>query len=302
VWTYPLQDTDPPLKAVYSTPVVLGDRVYVADYEGSILALNVADGRPVTGWEPPQVNGRFVGTPVLDANGRLILVTDAGDVQLLDLATGSLSAPIATIDGRVWSSPVLSGDTLYVASIDRRLQAISIPDGAVEWEDTDSPIAGDLALGAGSLLVGGFDQRVRAFDLGTAGQERWSFDSNTWFWARPLVVDGTVYVVDVDGIVFALNADSGVERWRSTASYGEVRAEPALAGGLLVVATRDGTLAAFDPTSGALRWGPVDPEQGSLLANPLVLDSGDVLYVSNTGSLLRVAPASGAVSILFERS
>ncbi|MEZ4501671.1 MAG: PQQ-binding-like beta-propeller repeat protein [Dehalococcoidia bacterium] len=302
VWRYPLSDTDPELKAVYATPLVMGDRVYVADYEGSVLALNVADGRPVADWVPPKADGRFVASPVVDPNGRMILVTDNGDVLTLDLATGALSTPVARLDGRVWSSPVLSGETLYVASVDRRVEAISIPDGAVRWEDTDSPVAGDLALGAGSLLVGGFDQRVRAFDLGASGDERWAFDSNTWFWARPLVADGTVYVVDVDGILFALDADTGAEQWRSSETFGEVRAEPALVGGLILVASREGTIAAYDASSGALRWGPVDPEQGQLLANPLVLDSGEVLYVSNEGSLLRVEPTSGNVTVLFERS
>jgi outer membrane protein assembly factor BamB len=81
-----------------------------------------------------------------------------------------------------------------------------------------------------------------------------------------------------------------------------VRAEPALVGGVLLVATRDGTLAGYDAASGDLKWGPVDPAQGQLLSNPLVLDSGDVLYVSTSGSLLRVAPATGDVSVLFVRS
>lgn len=75
---------------------------------------------------------------------------------------------------------------------------------------------------------------------------------------------------------------------------------PALSEDVLVIATRDGWLIGLDPGNGTELWAR-DVLQGALLADPLVLESG-ILYVSEQGSLLRVAPATGAVETLFVRS
>lgn len=304
VWEYPLGDEDEELEAVYATPVVHGGRLYAAGYSGAVVALDLATGRPAAGWVTPRFDDRLVATPVVDeANGQLIVVTEGGDVHAIDLDSGAASVARSQLDGRVWSAPVLAGDTLYVGSIDRSLTAVSTADGAIQWQDTESAIAGDLSVTGGLLLVSAFDQRVRAFELTSSGTERWSFPSDTWFWARPAVADGVVYAVDVDGFVFAIDAESGAEIWRSLTSYGEVRAEPAVVGNAVLVGTREGVLFALDRDTGTDLWPePVDPDLGRLLASPLVLDSGGVLFVTDSGALLRVDPVRSDVTVLFQRS
>jgi outer membrane protein assembly factor BamB len=302
-WEYPLADEDTELDAVYATPVIHNGRLYAAGYSGSLVALDLSSGRPVEGWTPPQLDDRIVATPVVDeVNGQLIVVTEGGDVRTVDLGSGVASVARSQLDGRIWGTPALVGETLYVGSIDRRLAAISTVDGAILWQDEESSIPGDLRADGGLLLAGALDQRLRAFELASPGVERWSFPSDTWFWARPAVENGVVYAADANGIVFAIDAESGAERWRSGESHGEIRAEPVLAGNSVLLGTRDGVLFALDRETGVELWPPVEPDVGRLLASPLVLDSGDVLFVTDSGTLLRVQPARGDVSVLFERS
>ncbi len=46
VWTFPTGEEDPKidLEAIYDTPVVMGDTVYLAGYNGDVYALGLEDG------------------------------------------------------------------------------------------------------------------------------------------------------------------------------------------------------------------------------------------------------------------
>lgn len=73
----------------------------------------------------------------------------------------------------------------------------------------------------------------------------WQFDTGTEAWNRvassPAVVDGTVYVGNDNGVVYALDAESGAERWQF--SLGSiVRTAPAPVDGAVHVGSRDGTI------------------------------------------------------------
>ncbi len=82
-----------------------------------------------------------------------------------------------------------------------------------------------------------------------------------WQWApkaanmptAPVAAGGRVYVASGDGIVRALDAETGRERWKAYTG-GSVRFPPAIANGLALVGSDDGWAYAFDATTGRLVW------------------------------------------------
>jgi outer membrane protein assembly factor BamB len=71
--------------------------------------------------------------------------------------------------------------------------------------------------------------------------------------STPAIVDGTLYVGSADGSVYALDAQTGRERWRVPLGAG-VSASPCVAEGTVFVTSRDGKLHALSSADGRHRW------------------------------------------------
>jgi hypothetical protein len=77
--------------------------------------------------------------------------------------------------GRVISSPVVSGGTVYVGSADGSLYAIDQRTGTQRWKfTTQGPVHSSPAVAGGLVYVGSLDGNVYAVDAAT-GTERWKF-------------------------------------------------------------------------------------------------------------------------------
>ena len=200
----------------------------------------------------------------------------------------------------MWGRPALDAGTLYIGALDSHLRAVGTADGVLRWDrDIAGAVASDLTIDRELLIVGSFDHGLQAFDVDSGGSERWAFTAESWFWARPLVVGEVVYAATVGGAVYALDRDTGDERWAFQQDNGEIRAAPLMIGGILLIATKDGYLYGLNPTDGRQLWSQ-RVEDAHFLADPLVLDAS-VAYSTDSGTLIRVTPASGAVVTLFER-
>ncbi len=91
----------------------------------------------------------------------------------------------------------------------------------------------------------------------------WTFHSGAKgpFQAQPLVADGVMYITLPGNDVVALDAATGVARWRYTHKkrYQRTQGSPAnrgaaMAYGLVFAATNDGRLVALDATTGEVKW------------------------------------------------
>lgn len=73
------------------------------------------------------------------------------------------------------------------------------------------------------------------------------------FEATAAIVDGTVYVADLDGEIYALDLTTGKERWKHETEAGFI-ASPVVREGLLYVGDYDGLFYCLDTNSGKLQW------------------------------------------------
>jgi hypothetical protein len=123
-----------------------------------------------------------------------------------------------------------------------------------------------------------------------AGTERWRFETDHWVSSSPTVADGTVFVGSWKKHLYAVDADSGAERWQfgdgwSRPSEPLMPSSPTVADGTVFVGSRDGNLYAVDADSGAERW-----RFGTdrwVRSSPTVAD-GTVFVGSNDGNLYAI--------------
>jgi len=109
--------------------------------------------------------------------------------------------------------------------------------------------------------------------------------------SSPAVVGQVVYVGDSLGVMHALSAADGSERWRFQTG-GAVVSSPAVAGGLVLFGSVDRFLYALRAADGGLAW--CYRTRGPVLSSPAV--AGDtVVFGSMDGRLCALSLADGAV-------
>ena len=292
-WHFPVDDDDLDLKGIYATPIVDNGVVYIAAFDGSVIALDESNGRPI--WPTPlNVGSHVVATPAIDRD-HLYVATEHGEIVVVRRDIGTEANRYFDGGGRIWSQPLLLGDQLYLAEFDgRKLASIDITSGSVTWDQPlDGAVQSNLSLAGGRIIVGSLDRTLYAYDLGANPTRAWAFDADGWIIANALPAGDTIYVATLKGSVYAIDIATGRQQWQFNEPDLEFRSQPALIGGLLVVADRSGALRGLDPTTGGQRW-ERDLTDTDLLADPLILGS-HLLYITRDGELLQVNPADGTV-------
>jgi outer membrane protein assembly factor BamB len=285
LWTFPANPQEDNQGLFYATPAVSdAGQVFVASQlttggllsrrENIVWALDAETGAEI--WRFGGATGMYVEGGAL-GEGLFVIGNGDGNVYALDRESGSLQWTFET-DHRVWSTPLIVSDTVYVGSMDRNLYALDLNSGEMKWAfERDGAFGATPALSDGTLYIGAFDDNVYAIDAET-GEERWRFQGDDWFWGSPAVDQGMVYVVDVKGRVYALGAESGDERWHKFLVTDQNRPVPVRAGltldqdgSKLFVSAQSGALYALDTSDGFVNWSM--PAEGRGLSEPVVSES-----------------------------
>jgi outer membrane protein assembly factor BamB len=281
LWAFPKDPKEDQRGLFYATPTVVGEHVIVASQvpasgflgrpRNVVWALNRDTGS--LQWHFDDATGQYIegGT----SNGEIFIIGNSdGNVYALDVEKGDLQWKFET-GHRVWATPLIVEDTVYVGSMDRRLYALNLSTGNVRWDfHAEGAFAGTPALRGDTLYLGAFNDQFYAIDAHT-GTERWRFTGENWFWGSPAVYSDTVYATDVNGNVYAIEAETGKQIWRQSLDT-PVRAGPTLVedGSLLFVGTESGALHALDTADGFVLWSM--ESEGQILSSPAV--SGSAVY------------------------
>jgi eukaryotic-like serine/threonine-protein kinase len=179
--------------------------------------------------------------------------------------------------GRVISSPVVAGSSVYVGSTDGKVYAIDRDAGAQRWTfATNGPVNSSPAYADGVVFAGSLDGNFYAIDAAT-GAKKWSFatrgerrftapgihgaiprtermpDPFDVFLSSPTVVGSTVYFGSGDNNVYALDVATGALKWKF-ATGDVVHASPAVVDGTVYIGSWDRNLYALDAATGKERW------------------------------------------------
>ena len=277
--------------AVYGSPVLREDLIYVGGYDGRVRAFVFEEGRlrPEFKWISRQgdIVGAIIGGLVV-AHDRVYFGASDGRVYALDAGDGHKVWDFET-GGKIWSTPAVEGDTIFVGVFDRKLYALNADDGTEKWVfETEGTIVSTPVVSDGRVYIGSFDRHVYAVDT-TSGEQVWRYPATDdevgapvgWFWATPLVHNGAVYAPNLDGRVYLLDAASG----RKISDFdlgGPVSSAPVLVNDLVIVATtstnrakQEGQVFAIDTTD---RRQTMLQDLGESVHAPLFA-GGDTVYV-----------------------
>ncbi|MGH7579862.1 MAG: PQQ-binding-like beta-propeller repeat protein [Gemmatimonadales bacterium] len=161
-------------------------------------------------------------------------------------------------------------------------------------------LTGPVSLDDGYLYGAGVDRKVYAVDLET-GIVQWSSRLSGLVAGGVLVSGDTVFVASSrpEGRVYALHRATGKRIWRS--KTGPVAAPLTLVAGTLVVSAQRGQLLGLDPRDGSIRWrrrmamarvAPVAAGEGAV-----VVATVDSIYrvMADDGRVTHGAPTPGTI-------
>jgi len=251
--------------AIYGTPVVDRDIVYVGTYSGQVLALNMlARSQNLTfpqrgysewEWNCPIDNAKSnaIVADLLVNEDAIYVSSSNGRVYSLDKEFGDLNWESKVLDEtnrKLWTSPVIQDNTLYVSTYDGHIYALSLETGnLLDWSfKSEAGFASSPVVYEDVIFVGSFDRYLYAVKIG-GDIPMWKFPeekpAGNWFWAPPVINEGIVYAGCLDGIVYAIEAKTGEKLWEFYTGK-TIFSSPVLMDNLLVVINESGTVYVFD--------------------------------------------------------
>ncbi|WP_404391547.1 outer membrane protein assembly factor BamB [Pseudoalteromonas phenolica] len=204
-----------------SSPAAGDGLVYVNLGSGKLLALH-----PDTGeerWrheqEVPALTLRGLSSPAA-ANGGVLFGEESGKLTVLIAENGYTA----------WSAEVATAK------------------GASEFERLVDVDTKPIVVGAIAYAIA-YNGNLAAVDV-RSGNVVWKREYSSY---RDLSIEANViYIVDSNGIIYALDKDSGIERWSQSGLRGWYLTAPTVAGNYLAVGDQEGNLHWLDKQTGEL--------------------------------------------------
>ncbi len=210
-WTF----TSDEERALWATPVIDGDLIYLASMDHIIYCLDKASGNVL--WQTEDLGGALVDAPTLSPDGILYVGTFKSEVVAISAKNGEVLNRF-TAGGWVWSSPLLYEGRLFFGDLSGNMFAIDAKTFEQAWKITPETVAKKQITG------------------------------------RPAVLDGKLYFTSETGNLFIINPENG-EVLSTKTIGGKLYAGPVIAGDLVLVAPNgmDAILIALD-ADGNQRW------------------------------------------------
>jgi outer membrane protein assembly factor BamB len=250
--------------------------VVVASAEGQLLALDPTDGNLL--WQS-SVGAEVLARPIV-ADERIIVRAGDGQVIGVDKNSGTirwrLRNSVPSLSVRGLSVPVQVNEIVVVGYASGHLSGIDIESGRELWKTPISRPGGsnqidrlididaDPLIAGSQLFVAAYQDKVYAISL-TAQKVQWSAPRST---LRNLAVSDSELLITLDnGVVMALDPNTGTEVWKQARLRGRGVTNPIAIPGSKLCAVGDyqGYVHVMDVSTGALK-GRGRARAGAILA------------------------------------
>jgi len=244
------------------SPVIVDDRLYVADIKGRVTALDRFTGKAF--WTR-KLKVAVSGAVGADAD-RVLLATLEGEVIALDAASGE-DLWRSNVNSEVLAAPASNGDVVVVQTQDDRLIALEASNGQQRWiyesspavltlRGTGAPVLTDYVAYAGLSTA-----KVIAIDTQRGlpiWEQRIAVPTGRTELERMVDIDGglllsagTLYVASYQGQLAGLDAQTGQVLWqREASSY--VGVDQGF--GNAYISLADGRIEGVDERSATAMW------------------------------------------------
>jgi outer membrane protein assembly factor BamB len=208
-----------------TSPLLIGDNVYVGDWNGDVWAFDADNGRKL--WRH-RIGGAVKGA-IASAGGRLYVGAYDGRLYSLSLAGKQVWRASGQRrlygSGRFYSTPAVAYGRVYLGSTDGKVYSFGATSGKLIWShSTGGYVYASPAVWNDLVLAGSYSGSFYAFDAAT-GDERWSFRANGKISGSATVIGNVVYFATLQKRTYALNARTGKLLW----SFRDGKYTPAVA-------------------------------------------------------------------------
>jgi outer membrane protein assembly factor BamB len=197
-----------------SSPLVVGNSVYVGDWRGDVYALNAQTGK--VRWRF-HTGGRVKGG-LSYLTGRVFVGSYDHHVYALSARSGRLLWKAAAQQrlgnrGTFYSTPAVAYGRVYIGSTDGKVYSFGAHSGKLRWSrGTGGYVYGSPAIWRQRVLVGSYSGRFYALDAAT-GDVKWEFKAGGPISGSATVIDGIVYFATLKGRTYGLDASTGKQVW-----------------------------------------------------------------------------------------
>ncbi|WP_404401625.1 outer membrane protein assembly factor BamB [Idiomarina seosinensis] len=265
-------------------PVVAYDKVYAADRQGVVMALDKNSGDAV--WE-------------VDLH-QLININEASDQNWF---SGIFSSPFPA---RISGGLVASYNKVYLGTENGDLVALDAETGELVWHtEVGNEVNANPAVGEGRVVVHTTGGKVISYDA-EDGEEQWQYEYQTPTLtlrgsSAPTIASGGVIVGDSNGTASILIANNGQQAWTQAVgspsgateleALADIDANPVVVGTTVYMIAYNGELAALELRSGEVRW----KRDYSAFENLLV--RGNRIYLTDHRSHLYALNQDGGIEL-----
>jgi outer membrane protein assembly factor BamB len=238
--------------AFESTPAIEGGVCYLADMDGKLYALNLADGKEV--WTH-KIDGGFIASP--SVRGDLLYIGDIdGKFYAFDRKAGGEPKWTHQGDAQIDSGANFWKENVLFGSQDANLYCLNAKSGEAVWKFAiqDQIRCMPTVVGDRSF-VAGCDSTFHIIDL-TQGKEVAAVPIEAPTGVTPAVLGDLVFFGTESGTLFGVNWKEAKVAWKveDKASAQPMRGSPAVQEGILVIGTRSRRVQAHNPVNGDELW------------------------------------------------
>ena len=276
-------------------PVAGSNKVFIGSENGQLLALDAETGE--FSWQA-KVKGEVIAPPAIDS-GYIVVNTASGILKAFDITNGDdrweaeQEVPALTLRGV--SAPVIAGGGVVVGSAGGAVTVFILEKGQQGWSAELGESSGNTELervvdvDSKPLIFGDKIYSVSsrgnlaALDL-RSGRILWKRQYSSY---RQLALSGnTLFLTDLKGHVYAIDRNTGLERWSQLAFTNRGVTGPAVVGDYVVVADFEGYLHWLNNETGEI-VARYHHDSSGIYTTPTV--ANETLFVqSRDGSLIAI--------------
>ena len=202
-----------------SSPLLRGNRLYLADWDGRVWALDARSGRVI--WKRRPARAAIKGA-IAYSDGRLYVGSYDGKVYCLGAQRGRLiwkAKAQSRLYGhtRFYSTPAVAYGRVYIGGTDGKVYSFGATSGKLRWSHgTGGYVYASPAVANQLVLVGSYAKKFMAFDAAT-GALKWTYKTSSPISGSATVIGNVVYFATLGGktkgTTYALNVRTGKLLW-----------------------------------------------------------------------------------------
>lgn len=154
--------------------------------------------------------------------------------------------------------PAIEGDTIYVASANGLVEALSLEDGDVEWsQNFDAEITAAITVAQGKGYLATANGEIIALSVAD-GKEIWRKNIKSEVLSVPVVEGDNIALQTVDGKLHLLDAQDGKSRWSYDSNLPNLSlrgtSQPIFHGGTVIAGFASGKVVGLNTKNGMVLW------------------------------------------------